>query len=298
MSLPLPREVLRPSADLKAHVLQGGHSGAEVILYTDEADTFVRKRAQRSTGSARLLKQAVKQRLFAAQGLGFPRVRDMGVDTTRRAWFEMDYVPARTLGDLVRTQAPFDGQRIIAAIANLLTLFRATESGTLSADLFRAKIADIARVAEDNAAAKHLAVLRRVAAALDGADWSGIPVSISHGDLTFENILIAPDGVVSFIDCDEPFASSWWLDVGKLFQDVAGAWCLHTLAAPSVGATERLVRFDGELRKLAAELAPALPSRLLQFAALHLLRTVPYSKSETAVVFAIRRAARLLEIGS
>jgi aminoglycoside phosphotransferase (APT) family kinase protein len=298
VNLPLPRQVLRTSAELKAHVLQGGHSGAEVILFTDEADTFVRKRAQRTTGSARLLKQAVKQRLFAAQGLGFPRVRDMGLDATRRAWFEMDYVPARTLGDLVRTQAPFDGQRIVAAIANLLMLFRATESGTLSADLFRSKIADIARVAGDNiAAAKHLPELRRVAAALEALDWSGIPVSISHGDLTFENILIAPDGAVSFIDCDEPFASSWWLDAGKLFQDIAGAWCLHTLTAPSVGITERLVRFDGELRGLAAELDPALPSRLLQFAALHLLRTVPYSRSEAAALFAIRRAARLLEIG-
>jgi len=35
---------------------------------------------------------------------------------------------------------------------------------------------------------------------------------------------------------------------------------------------------------------------LLQFAALHLLRTVPYSRSDGAVAFAIRRAARLLEI--
>jgi aminoglycoside phosphotransferase (APT) family kinase protein len=297
VNLPLPRQVARTSADLKAHVLKGGHSGAEVILFTDEADTFVRKSAQRTTGSARLLKQAVKQRLFAAQGLGFPRVRDMGVDATRRAWFEMDYVPARTLGDLIRTQTPFDGQRIIAAIANLLTLFRSTESATLSADLFRSKIADIARVAEDSAAAtKHIPKLRRIAAGLDGMDWSGIPTSVSHGDLTFENILIAPDGSVSFIDCDEPFASSWWLDAGKLFQDIAGAWCLHTLAAPSVGITERLVRLDDDMRQLAAEFDPALPSRLLQFAALHLLRTVPYSRSEGAVAFAIRRAARLLEI--
>lgn len=296
MNLPLPRQASRTSGDLKTHVLQGGHSGAEVILFTDEADTFVRKRAQRTTGSARLLKQAVKQRLFAAQGLGFPRVRDMGMDATRRAWFEMDYVPARTLGDLVRTQAPFDGERVIAAIANLLMLFRTTENAPLSADLFRSKIADVARVAEENAAAaKHLPELRRVAAALDAMDWSCIPVSISHGDLTFENILIAPDGAVSFIDCDEPFASSWWLDAGKLFQDIAGAWCLHTLAAPSVGITERLVRFDGDMRTLAAELDPALPPRLLQFAALHLLRTVPYSRSEGAVAFAIRRAARLLE---
>ena len=38
-------------------------------------DTFVRKSSGLVQGNARLMKQAVKQRLFAAQGLSFPRVR-------------------------------------------------------------------------------------------------------------------------------------------------------------------------------------------------------------------------------
>jgi aminoglycoside phosphotransferase len=291
---PLPRAA--PPQGLKSLVLQGGHSGADVILFTNETDTFVRKGAQRSTGSARLLKQAVKQRLFAAQGLGFPSVRDMGLDHGRRAWFEMDYVPARTLGDLVRTQSPFDVERVMARITDILVLFRSTQTQSLPEAVFRTKIAELLNAAGANpAAATHLPRLNGIAAALDAMDWSLVPASMSHGDLTFENILIAPDGEVTFIDCDEPFASSWWLDAGKLFQDIAGEWCLHTLATRSVGATERLAQLDTEMRKLAAVLDPALPARLLQFAALHLLRTIPYSRTETTVAFAIRAAARLLE---
>jgi aminoglycoside phosphotransferase (APT) family kinase protein len=297
VSQPLPRLAPQENVGLKTYVLQGGHSGAEVILFTDDADTFVRKSAQRTTESARLLKQAVKQRLFAAQGLSFPHVRSMGLDTTRRAWFEMDYVPARTLGDLVRTLGPFDVRRVMAGIADILVLFRATQTEPLPAAIFHAKIREIVSAAEEiPGATKHIPELCRIATALEAMDWSGIPSSVSHGDLTFENILIAPDGRVSFIDCDEPFASSWWLDAGKLFQDIAGQWCLRALTSPSVGATERLAQLNATMYQLAAELDPALPPRLQQFASLHLLRTVPYSKTEEMVGFATRAAARLLEI--
>jgi aminoglycoside phosphotransferase len=286
-----------PPPDLKSHVLQGGHSGADVVLFTNDADTFVRKGAQRTTGSARLLKQAVKQRLFAAQGLGFPHVRDMGVDKTRRAWFEMDYVPARTLGDLVRSQSPFCVGRVIARIAELLVLFRTTQTDALQAALFHTKIREVTSAARTNpAAATDLPRFLRVAGALGAMDWSGIPASVSHGDLTFDNILVDADGHVTFIDCDEAFASSWWLDVGKLFQDIAGRWCLRATMAQSVGACERLAQLETEVLMLASALDPALPPKLLQFAALHLLRTIPYSRTEATVAFATRAAARLLEI--
>jgi hypothetical protein len=132
-------------------------------------------------------------------------------------------------------------------------------------------------------------------ARLHACNWSGIPASTSHGDLTFENILIAPDERVMFIDCDEPFASSWQLDLGKLFQDAAGFWCLRSLDKPSIGATERLAQLAAEFCALSPDITPA---RLKQFAALHLLRTVPYAKSDEMIAFAVRAAARVLEIGS
>ncbi len=131
----------------------------------------------------------------------------------------MDYVPSRTLGDLVRAQAPFDTAAIMRAIAVLLAIFRSNETYPLSPALFHDKISDIAQKVPPSR------LLGRVTARLQTLNWSGIPASSSHGDLTFENILITPDGDVTFIDCDEPFASSWQLDLGKLFQDAAGFWC-------------------------------------------------------------------------
>jgi hypothetical protein len=66
--------------------------------------------------------------------------------------------------------------------------------------------------------------------------------------------------------------------------------------APSIGATEILTRLDLDIRKLVGELDPALSPRLLQFASLHLLRTIPYARTEETVAFAIRAAARLLDV--
>ena len=278
MNLALPRAEF---AATRAIALTGGHSGADVVLHTDDSDTWVRKSAAQSAGNARLLRQALKQRLLAAQGLPFPRVRELGFDAARRAWFEMDYVPARTLGDLVRSQAAFDRRAVIRAVDELLAKFRLTAGEALPPELFLAKIAEIGRSSDD-------ASLHRAAARLSAMDWSGIPASASHGDLTFENILVAPDGGVVFIDCDEPFASSWFLDLGKLFQDALGHWCIRT--APSIGAREKLAHWARDFGALAPD------ARLAQFAALHLLRTMPYAKSADTAAFAIRAALRLLEI--
>lgn len=278
MNLALPRIEFAPA---RAIALTGGHSGADVVLHTDDSDTWVRKSAAAPAGNARLLRQALKQRLFAAQGLPFPRVRELGFDAARHAWFEMDYVPARTLGDLVRSQVAFDRKVVIRAIDELLAKFRQTAAEALPPELFLAKIDEIGRFSDD-------AALHRAAARLSATDWSGIPASASHGDLTFENILVAPDGGVVFIDCDEPFASSWYLDLGKLFQDAAGHWCIRS--APSIGASEKLAHWARDF----AALAPECSTRLTQFAALHLLRTVPYARSADTAAFAIRGALRLL----
>lgn len=269
--------------------LRGGHSGAEVVLHSDGRDSFVRKSARGPAQNARLVRQAVKQRLFAAQGFAFPPVRATGTDAARRAFFDMDYVPARSLGDLARHQAPFDAAVVVAAVARAAEIFRDGAEEPLPSSAFHRKIEDIA------AAAAPSALLARVTGRLQVMDWSGIPASPSHGDMTFENILVTPDAQVVFIDCDEPFASSWQLDLAKLFQDAAGGWCIRS--EPSIGAAERLVELGRAFRALARSLDPALPERLNQFAALHLLRTVPYAESAETASFAVRAAARVLGIG-
>jgi hypothetical protein len=132
---------------------------------------------------------------------------------------------------------------------------------------------------------------------LRSRDWTGIPHTPCHGDLTLENILLSAGGSVAFLDCDESFASSFWLDFGKLFQDLDGHWCIRALygQARLLNAVHKLDQLGAQLRQLALRLEPALAPRLPQLAALGLYRTIPYARDAALVGFVCRRIQHLLE---
>lgn len=270
----------------------GGHSGAQVELCVGEGGTFVRKTAGAPSANLRLRQQALKQRLLGAQGFAFPAVHRTGIDTDARAFFEMDYIPARTLSEVVTGAVPVDRVEIVESVAALIRAFAGLGAGVIDPAAIRDKIVSIA--AHQN---PPLVVHRPMVAALEtellARDWTGIPLSPDHGDLTLENILVSPERGVVFIDCDVPWVSSWWLDLAKLFQDLEGHWCLR--AAPSIDALERLRLFARDFRAVVQEIDPLLPPRLSQLAALHLFRTLPYAQTPAVAAFACAAAKRLLE---
>jgi len=274
----------------------GGHSGASLLLFARDQKTVVRKTAMARDGNVRLRQQAIKQKLFGAQGLGFPAVHRIDTDDYGLAFFEMDYVPARTLAEVVASAAPHDRRQLLSSITRLIAHLSSQQTGPLPPSLFKTKISDILRQSLILAPLAECQVsIGMIGATLAARDWSGIPYSPCHGDLTFENILISPEQGVVFIDCDEPFASSWWLDLAKLFQDVEGRWFLRETPVASVDALERLDLLGRHLRSLAGELAPALPDRLNQFAALHLFRTLPYVREPSAAGYVCAAIIRILE---
>ena len=200
-----------------------------------------------------------KQRILPAHGLPFPRVLPEGVDPVGRAFPEMEYVPAGTIASVIAAAAPFDQSQLLKAVERALTLFRMTASNTLDPEIFRGKIGDIIAKAGAVAPSPLANEIVAVGNELLGRDWSAIPASSCHGDLTLENILLHQRRTV-FIDCDETFASSYWLDLSKLFQDVDGHWCLRHLYLDAPTGTA-LVNAIGRLHRLAAPLR-ALAARL------------------------------------
>ncbi|MEI9990686.1 MAG: hypothetical protein WDM86_11665 [Rhizomicrobium sp.] len=276
----------------RAFKVLGGHSGAALVLCEGAGRSVVRKTAAAPAANLRLRQQAIKQRLLAAQGFAFPAVHRIGADDTGRAFFEMDYVPARTLAEIVAGAVPCGRDAILGAVAHFVRACSALSASTIPAAAFRAKIESIAATVPGDAA------VAGVARELLARGWSDIPHSPDHGDLTLENILLAPDQSVVFIDCDVAWVSSWWLDLAKLFQDLEGHWCLRAVPSPSIDALERLRLFAADFRRLAQALDPALPRRLAQLAALHLLRTLPYARDRATAAFAAAAASRLLKDGA
>ncbi len=282
--------------------LLSGHSGARVLLRSTGKDTFVRKTAANASASPRLQAQADKQHALWMRGLPFPKVRSQFVDPLGVASFDMNYIPGRTIADAVVNGAGIEVEQVAKAVARLAWVFRSGGGGLLSQQLFIAKIHAVVRasaLAVNDAA--HLQAIQDCGRRLALCDWSAIPETPSHGDLTLENILLTTGKSIAFIDCDETFASSYWLDFGKLFQDIDGHWCIRGLydkdrsSTALLNARQKLDQLGVRLRLLAAEFDPALPGRLPQLAALGLFRAIPYARTEGATSFLCNRIHRMLE---
>lgn len=276
------------------HLLKG-HSGAQVTLHTKGRTSLVRKTAGTVDQNDRLMRQSAHQRKLSACGLRFPRILREGQNEHGHAFFEMEYIPARSLAAILCEAAPFDAPQTIKALEQALGFFRITAGADHPEQVFHAKLDQI------GAAAPRAAV---IIARLRAMDWRGIPCSLSHGDMTLENILHCPSRGVVFIDCDDGFAPSWWLDAAKLCQDALGHWCMRDmyLNAPGgagwLNARQRLDRMAVAVGGIAARLEPLLAARLPQLTALHLLRTLPYTRDEKLTGFVLDRSAHILDTAS
>jgi aminoglycoside phosphotransferase (APT) family kinase protein len=235
-------------------------------------------------------------------GLPFPKVRGQVIDAAGTGSFDMNYIPGRSIADAVLNGGTFDPAALVKAVERLMSLCTMSIAGELPAGLFEEKIRDVAiRFAALVADADLRRSIGNCAQLLLLKDWQGVPQSPCHGDLTLENILLTTGKSIAFIDCDDPFVSSYWLDFGKLFQDIDGHWCIRTLYEPGaggvrlLGARQKLDMLGARLRLLAADLDDRLVARLPQLTALSLYRAIPYARSNSLISFLCRRIARVLE---
>jgi aminoglycoside phosphotransferase len=274
-----------------------GHSGAQLVLLRRGRRHVVRKTSASPAQNARLLAQAEQQRQFFFSGIPVPRILETGTNEAALAYFEMEYVPGQTVANIVAEAMPLDPAPVEDALTRLFDFLHLTASGTIPVMAFIAKIEQIA-ACESEVCRVHHAEIARAATRLSRLDWSGIPQSAGHGDLTLENIMVSPERGVVFIDCDECFSSSYWLDAGKLFQDVAGHWCLRALYRHNgpalVNAVQQIKVLKAPLLRLAGKIDSALPNRLSQLAALHLFRTLPYIHEAAVAGFVLKRLEMVL----
>lgn len=303
MNLALRRETEFAAAPVPAreeiHDLHG-NSGARVTLRTGARGSYVRKTAGSAPANERLLAQAMKQNQLGRSGVTLPRVLISGHDEDGRAFFDMEYVAGRTVADAVANDAPFDREILGAALQRLLWLFGSCRDQAIPALPFYNKIDEITARALKHEESAHLAPrILDCAKRLNACDWNGIPQSPCHGDLTLENIMLANARGIVFIDCDEAWVSSFWLDMGKLFQDIAGHWCIRHLyddgaALRRAGAAQKLERLGRDFRALAEGADPALPTRLPQLAALGLFRALPYARTQAVAEFICARIGAVM----
>jgi|GEM_PF-5856695 len=276
-----------------------GHSGASVILVARGSERRVRKLAKGAAESPRLLRQMRLQKSAHEAGLRTPAIISSGVDGDR-AFFEMEYIPGRSLARTLMEGNPPDPGELSRFLIGVLDHHRTSEGAALERRVFSEKLTVISERCETVLGRLGLAdeFVRLVEAVLEGD--LATPQSAAHGDLTFDNILVDNSGRFILIDFDDPGFSSWKLDLAKLMQDVWGRWCLRHLlldSPDSVAAVNALVKLDQVRSELTSRLLDAFPvsrddiARLCLF---HLARILPYCQDDRMVVFIMANARRVL----
>jgi tRNA A-37 threonylcarbamoyl transferase component Bud32 len=271
-----------------------GHSGAIVTLHHNEAKSFVRKQAGSVGMNLRLEAQALKQGRFYRAGVPCPKILDHGaIDGLFH--FDMEFVAGTSVAHQCQSGILPDRDNLVDFLKKWLLDLQRSETGEIEIGIFEAKIRSIRESCHKNAVlASILPAINHYTNYLLGRDWSNIPQSDCHGDLTLENILATKNGYF-LIDFDVPDLSSYFLDVAKLFQDLTGHWCLRHQALSQPGTAQylnaqlALGRLKAALLPVLKDRAPNLSERLNDLVILNLMRVLPYCRDEATAVYVLGR---------
>lgn len=282
-------------ADLLQVLPLSGFSGALIALVKNAGGAqFVRKAAATSNANAALSKQAARQTWLRGtlDGVALvPEVLEQG-ERDGLFFFDMEFVASRDANSFLAA-ASFDNlegfaDRIEALMARLASM-PLEEQGAVAPDLaaIERKLAEIS-ARTDN---RFEAVLEPLTRSLDllGTYADNCAPTVTHGDLTFENILINPQGQLILIDPIESPIDHYWVDWAKLFQDCEGRWCQHRGKPISLGVTWWL---RNRWMAAAERISPDYPLRHYVLLALTFARILPYARSDEDLAFVTDRVER------
>jgi aminoglycoside phosphotransferase len=281
-------------AEARAVRQLSGLSGARVYMMTrDDRTWFVRKGAATIEHNDRLRRQAQKQGALRAalpKVVETPRILDEGT-IDGRYYFDMEIVQGVDAATYLRASDYACVRRFTAELCEYLRaaaarppLLQLAAPRTLF-DYLYSRVCDV----QSLTSALSAEVLASVLVGLDQVRAAGDPqMTLCHGDLTLENIVVDHDGRLWFLDLlDAPF-ESYRQDVAKLHQDLDGGWYLRRQPA--------IARCVGEyVGRQVFETAVRLDS---SYAAIHpvlmaatFIRIIPYVADAESRRFVLERVA-------
>lgn len=186
-----------------------GHSGCDVQLLTENNLVFVRKTSSGLRYNKRLEKQCQKQRLFKSEFVSAPRVIDSGYKCGL-FYFDMEFINGQSFNKLVKNS---DFKSILYYFELILNF--------ISENLKESSLVSFRKEIEQKL--KSIRVGYNIPKITITEKASILNTGYSHGDLTFENILVK-DGKVFLIDFLDSYIDSPIIDLSKLKQDLILDW--------------------------------------------------------------------------
>ena len=267
-----------------------GFSGAFVALLRDDAGRlFVRKAAETADLSPRLRRQAERQSWLHGVLSGaaeVPAVEREG-ETDGLYWFDMAFAAGRDATSYLSTTSFEAVEEFAACIRAVVERLAASGPETPSeqtlSEVLVGKLAEIDG-RTDGRFTSLLTPLHQGAGILD----TDLPATATHGDLTFENIIVDRHRRLWLIDTIDSPLDHYWMDWTKLFQECEGRWHLHRQRSLSLSVSWGLRQRFFEMARAMDPRYPGLHYLLL---GLTFARILPYARSEADVAFVSGRVA-------
>ena len=240
-----------------------GHSGCKVLLCEKNGKKYVRKISSSKEYNSRLKLQMQKQNDFNDFTLKVPKIYESG-SVSDLFYFDMEFISG----------IPFHNYISLNSIDNIIPIIEKISNFLQKIPTYYADVTlDINNKVYSLKKNIPPSMLRYCDYCLD-YDWSNTPESQSHGDLTFENILIYRNQVY-FIDFLDSFIETKYIDYSKLLQDILLMWSWRN------DEKTPFIKNMYLYNKILSDLSPhqiEITRRLLM---LGLLRIVPYSDKKT-----------------
>lgn len=256
-----------------------GHSGCVIELRKKNDELFIRKSAGSIEYNHRLKRQFIKQKKFNLEYAKTPKILRYGKDKNV-FYFDMEFINAITMAEYMHI---IKVKEIVDFMKILFFSLKINESSInpYADKIFRNKIKELSlKICKTN----H--IIKEAICVLTNHDFSNIPQSHCCGDLTLENILIAPTGKIYVIDLLDSFYNSWMIDVAKLLQDIDIGWSYRNLQMDyNLNLRLEIAKQSLIENILQLENGKFLLKEIYYILLLNLIRIYPYSSDQDTIEF-------------
>ena len=275
-----------------------GHSGCKLfIIQSDNSDYIdcVRKVSKNIHYNKRLKAQYLKQKRFKSKIFDVPEVVNSG-KTNNLFYFDMQYIRGSTLASEIGFMDTITIEKIINNIFHFISenANKKLETHQNTDEIMLRKLATLEDSLSKN---KDFKKLNNTFDLLVTHPWYRIQNTVSHGDLTLENILVT-EHKLYLIDLLDTFFETWIGDISKILVDLLIGWSFREkIITNNLGELEEIKmhffrkNFCTKINNL--DKGTDLWEDIHAYLILDLLRIIPYTKDVKVYNFILDKILKL-----
>lgn len=270
-----------------------GHSGCQIDIVSEDRQLYVYKSTRDPKYLQRLILQATKQKqasLVEYQHIRIPTVFEIQKDE-KQTVVKMQYIYSKNFVEFFE-QAGFEQIEYLIEALKFFIEYEINQCKlqVISPEIFQRKFVDICVKLEQNVLYKNDGQVKSIIvdsqSYFDNLSEMLLPIGISHGDLTFSNILFNGNNYY-LIDFLDGFIETPLQDIAKIRQDTAYRWSqlMYTKRYDEIRLGIICDKIDEELDTYFSNKYQWYRNHYKTIQLMNILRILPYAHEEKVICY-------------